>query len=294
MTQRVLLVDGMALLFRHFYATSLHKQFMYNSKGIPTNGIQGFVRHIFTAIKDIKPSHVAICWDMGQATFRNDMYTSYKQNRPAPPEELIPQFDYVKDISEQFGFVNIGVANYEADDVIGTLAKIYSKDNEVHIVTGDRDILQCINEQVEVWLIRKGFNIYHHYTLNRFNEEYALHPLQLIDIKAFMGDSADGYPGVKGIGEKTAIKLIQSYGSVENVLDNIESLTPNQQKKIATDKENLILSKQLAEIYTDVPIDTTALYKEMEYTHSLNHILSICNEHELYVSGKYLASKILM
>ena len=174
---------------------------MYNSKGIPTNGIQGFVRHIFTAIKDIKPSHVAICWDMGQATFRNDMYTSYKQNRPAP-DELIPQFDYVKDISEQFGFVNIGVANYEADDVIGTLAKIYSKDNEVHIVTGDRDILQCINEQVEVWLIRKGFNIYHHYTLNRFNEEYALHPLQLIDIKAFMGDSADGYPGVKGIGEK--------------------------------------------------------------------------------------------
>ena len=137
----------------------------------------------------------------GERTFRNAMYTSYKQNRPAPPEELIPQFDYVKDISEQFGFVNIGVANYEADDVIGTLAKIYSKDNEVHIVTGDRDILQCINEQVEVWLIRKGFNIYHHYTLNRFNEEYALHPLQLIDIKAFMGDSADGYPGVKGIGE---------------------------------------------------------------------------------------------
>ena len=120
MTQRVLLVDGMALLFRHFYATSLHNQFMYNSKGMPTNGIQGFVRHIFTAIKDIKPSHVAICWDMGQATFRNAMYTSYKQNRPAPPEELIPQFDYVKDISEQFGFVNIGVANYEADDVIGT------------------------------------------------------------------------------------------------------------------------------------------------------------------------------
>ena len=203
---------------------------MYNSKGIPTNGIQGFVRHIFTAIKDIKPSHVAICWDMGQATFRNDMYTSYKQNRPAPPDELIPQFDYVKDISEQFGFMNIGVANYEADDVIGTLAKIYSKDNEVHIVTGDKDIF--INEQVEVWLIRKGFNIYHHYTLNRFNEEYALHPLQLIDVKAFMGDSADGYPGVKGIGEKTAIKLIQSYGSVENVLDNIESLTPGQQKKL--------------------------------------------------------------
>ena len=123
MENRVLLVDGMALLFRHFYATSLHNQFMYNSKGIPTNGIQGFVRHIFTAINEINPSHVAVCWDMGQSTFRNDMYTDYKQNRPAPPEELIPQFDYVKEISDQFGFINVGMTNYEVDDVIGTLAK---------------------------------------------------------------------------------------------------------------------------------------------------------------------------
>ena len=202
MKNRVLLVDGMALLFRHFYATSLHNQFMYNSKGIPTNGIQGFVRHIFTAINEINPSHVAVCWDMGQSTFRNDMYTNYKQNRPAPPEELIPQFDYVKEISDQFGFINVGMTNYEADDVIGTLAKTFSDNNEVHIITGDKDLLQCINNNVEIWLIKKGFNIYNRYTLTRFNEEYQLNPQQLIDIKAFMGDSADGYPGVKGIGEK--------------------------------------------------------------------------------------------
>lgn len=292
MENRVLLVDGMALLFRHFYATSLHNQFMYNSKGIPTNGIQGFVRHIFTAINEINPSHVAVCWDMGQSTFRNDMYTDYKQNRPAPPEELIPQFDYVKEISDQFGFINVGMTNYEADDVIGTLAKTFSDNNEVHIITGDKDLLQCINNNVEVWLIKKGFNIYNRYTLARFKEEYQLNPQQLIDIKAFMGDSADGYPGVKGIGEKTALKLIQTYGSVENVLSNIDQLTPAQRKKIEADKDNLTLSKRLAEIYTEVPLNSVEIYRDMAYAHSLNQILSICNEHELYVSGKYISTKL--
>ncbi|WP_447557588.1 5'-3' exonuclease [Staphylococcus haemolyticus] len=292
MENRVLLVDGMALLFRHFYATSLHNQFMYNSKGIPTNGIQGFVRHIFTAINEINPSHVAVCWDMGQSTFRNDMYTDYKQNRPAPPEELIPQFDYVKEISDQFGFINVGMTNYEADDVIGTLAKTFSDNNGVHIITGDKDLLQCINNNVEVWLIKKGFNIYNRYTLARFNEEYQLNPQQLIDIKAFMGDSADGYPGVKGIGEKTALKLIQTYGSVENVLSNIDQLTPAQRKKIEADKDNLTLSKRLAEIYTEVPLNSVEIYRDMAYAHSLNQILSICNEHELYVSGKYISTKL--
>lgn len=292
MENRVLLVDGMALLFRHFYATSLHNQFMYNSKGIPTNGIQGFVRHIFTAINEINPSHVAVCWDMRQSTFRNDMYTDYKQNRPAPPEELIPQFDYVKEISDQFGFINVGMTNYEADDVIGTLAKTFSDNNEVHIITGDKDLLQCINNNVEVWLIKKGFNIYNRYTLARFNEEYQLNPQQLIDIKAFMGDSADGYPGVKGIGEKTALKLIQTYGSVENVLSNIDQLTPAQRKKIEADKDNLTLSKRLAEIYTEVPLNSVEIYRDMAYAHSLNQILSICNEHELYVSGKYISTKL--
>lgn len=292
MENRVLLVDGMALLFRHFYATSLHNQFMYNSKDIPTNGIQGFVRHIFTAINEINPSHVAVCWDMGQSTFRNDMYTDYKQNRPAPPEELIPQFDYVKEISDQFGFINVGMTNYEADDVIGTLAKTFSDNNEVHIITGDKDLLQCINNNVEVWLIKKGFNIYNRYTLARFNEEYQLNPQQLIDIKAFMGDSADGYPGVKGIGEKTALKLIQTYGSVENVLSNIDQLTPAQRKKIEADKDNLTLSKRLAEIYTEVPLNSVEIYRDMAYAHSLNQILSICNEYELYVSGKYISTKL--
>lgn len=290
MSKKILLIDGMALLFRHFFATSLHKQFMRNSSGIPTNGVQGFVRHVFTAINEIQPSHVAVCWDMGKSTFRNDMFDGYKQNRPAPPEELIPQFDYVKEVSNQFGFVNIGVQNYEADDVIGTLARQYSDNNKVYVVTGDRDILQCLNNNVEIWLTKKGFNIYNRYTLDRFQSEYGLEPLQLIDVKAFMGDTADGYPGVKGIGEKTAIKLIQNHGTVETVLEKLDQLTPGQRTKIEANIDNLKLSKTLAEIHTKVPLNTDELLESMHYGTELSKILSVCQEHELYVSGKYLST----
>lgn len=290
MSKKILLIDGMALLFRHFFATSLHKQFMRNSLGTPTNGVQGFVRHVFTALNEIQPTHVAVCWDMGKSTFRNDMFDGYKQNRPAPPDELIPQFDYVKEVSNQFGFVNIGVQNFEADDVIGTLAEAYSDQNQVYIVTGDKDILQCINPNVEIWLTKKGFNIYNRYTLNRFQNEYGLNPTQLVDVKAFMGDTADGYSGVKGIGEKTAIKLIQSYGSVESVIDALDQLTPGQRNKIETDMNNLKLSKTLAKIHTQVPLNTNELLDDMAFGTELSKVLNICNEHELYVSGKYLAT----
>ncbi|MBF0813879.1 MULTISPECIES: 5'-3' exonuclease [Staphylococcus] len=290
MSKKILLIDGMALLFRHFFATSLHKQFMRNSSGTPTNGVQGFIRHVFTAINEIQPTHVAVCWDMGKSTFRNDMFDGYKQNRPAPPDELIPQFDYVKEVSNQFGFVNIGVQNFEADDVIGTLAEAYSEQNQVYIVTGDRDILQCINPNVEIWLTKKGFNIYNRYTLNRFQSEYGLNPSQLVDVKAFMGDTADGYSGVKGIGEKTAIKLIQNHGSVESVIAALEQLTPGQRNKIEADMDNLKLSKTLAKIHTEVPLNTNDLLDEMAFGTEITKVLNICNEHELYVSGKYLAT----
>ncbi|GEQ05138.1 5'-3' exonuclease H3TH domain-containing protein [Staphylococcus gallinarum] len=290
MTNKILLIDGMALLFRHFYATSLHNQFMRTSTGMPTNGVQGFVRHVFTAINEIDPSHVAVCWDMGKATFRNEMYDGYKQNRPAPPEELIPQFDFVKEVSNQFGFVNIGVQNYEADDVIGTLAQAYSDEHQIYVITGDRDILQCINPNVEIWLTKKGFNIYNRYTLDRFQSEYGLDPKQLIDVKAFMGDTADGYPGVKGIGEKTAIKLIQNHGSVESVIHALDELTPGQRKKIETDMDNLKLSKSLAEIHTQVPLNASSLLNDMKFATDITKILNICNEHELFVSRKYLTT----
>ncbi|PTE30539.1 flap endonuclease, partial [Mammaliicoccus fleurettii] len=255
MGNKILLIDGMALLFRHFYATSIHKQFMRDSKGIPTNAVQGFVRHTYTVINDIQPSHVAVCWDMGSKTFRNDMFEAYKSNRVAPPEEMIPQFDRAKEIAEKLGMFNLGITNYEADDVIGTISKkAQEKGYETYVVSGDRDLLQCIDTNVNIWLTKKGFNIYNKYDIHKFREKYGLEPHQLVDVKAFMGDTADGYPGVKGIGEKTAIKLIQQYQSVENVIENIDELTAGQQNKIITYRDDLAMSKRLAQIHTDVPL----------------------------------------
>ncbi|UXR73047.1 5'-3' exonuclease [Staphylococcus sp. IVB6238] len=292
MNNRTLLIDGMALLFRHFYATSVHKNYMLTSNGLPTNGTQGFVSHVLRAIHDIQPTHLAICWDIGKSTFRNELYSGYKQNRPEPPEALIPQFSHVQHISQELGFFNIGLPNYEADDVIGTLATQMAHDHtdNVYVITGDRDLLQCTSNNIHIWLVKKGFTEYLKFDEQVFREQYGLAPKQLIDVKAFMGDTADGYPGVKGIGEKTAIKLIQQYGSVENVITHVESLTPGQQKKIQTDMENLMKSKQLAEIICDVPIHTNDLWQQLAYTLDLAHIIHVCEQHELRVARKYILS----
>ncbi|WP_414049673.1 5'-3' exonuclease [Macrococcus animalis] len=284
----LLIVDGMALLFRHFFATSLHKNFMKNSKGIPTNGVQGFVRHVVSAIHDTNATHVIVCWDMGAKTFRNEIDPNYKAHRPAPQDELIPQFDMVQEISRQLGFHNIGIQNFEADDVIGTLAKSLDNSYNIKVISGDRDLLQLLDEHIEVWLTKKGFNIYNKYDKARFIEEYELLPKQLIDVKAFMGDSADGYPGVKGIGEKTALKLIQTYGSVDGVLDNVHELPKGQQAKINNSIEALKLSHQLAEIHTEVPIHLEEIISEMPFSIDITSMVQICENFELKVAKNYI------
>ncbi|HEC2244744.1 TPA: 5'-3' exonuclease, partial [Staphylococcus delphini] len=161
-------------------------------------------------------------------------------------------------------------------------------DHEVYVITGDRDLLQCVSDNVYVWLIKKGFTEYSKYDRARFESEYQLQPPQLIDVKAFMGDTADGYPGVKGIGEKTAIKLIQQYGSVEEVIANLSQLTPGQQKKIAQDMENLRLSKQLATIALNVPLSIDTLFEQMAHHVELNHVLAVLEQHELFVSKRFV------
>ncbi|GIN85728.1 5'-3' exonuclease [Heyndrickxia sporothermodurans] len=250
----LLLVDGMALLFRSFFATAVTGQFMKNSKGIPTNAIQGFMRHLFYSLENIDPSHLAICWDMGSKTFRNDMFAGYKANRSAPPEELIPQFDLVKEVVEAFSLTNHGLVGYEADDCIGTIAKKMKEDTKVTVLTGDRDLLQLLDDNIEVRILQKGFGNYKTYTEALFVEELGITPKQFIDVKALMGDTSDGYPGVRGIGEKTAIKLMKEYGTIEELLLNMEKLTPGQRKKIEEDLDMLHLSRKLAEINCEVPI----------------------------------------
>lgn len=261
----LMLVDGMALLFRAFYATAVTGQYMINSKGIPTNAVQGFVKHMLTAVSSFNPSHVAVCWDMGSKTFRTEMFDGYKANRGEAPVELIPQFDLVKEIVDAFDIPNIGLAGYEADDCIGTIAKNIEEDIDTQILTGDRDILQLLDERTRVILLQKGYGNYLVHTKDSFLEETGILPHQMIDVKAFMGDPSDNYPGVKGIGEKTALKLIREFEHVEGVISNLERLPKGQRTKIEQDLDMLHLSRKLAEIHCEVPIQYSLTEAKLKF-----------------------------
>ncbi|WP_033542670.1 5'-3' exonuclease [Planococcus sp. CAU13] len=251
----VLLVDGMALLFRSFFATSAVGQYFRTTDGLATNGVQGFTRHVLAAKTMMKPTHMAICWDMGAHTFRTDMFDGYKANRPAPPDDMLHQFDLAKTVSEQLGWQNFGEKGIEADDFIGSFTKQWEDEVDFTIITGDKDMLQLLKPSVKIAFMKKGFHIYDEYTEGRFHEEYGIEPAQFADVKAFMGDASDGYPGVKGIGPKTALQLIQKYGSTDGVLAALDELKPAQKKKIEENKEMLLLSKELAEIKCDIDLD---------------------------------------
>lgn len=251
----LLVVDGMALLFRSFFASSAMGHFIRLEDGTPTNGVQGFARHVLTAQSIMKPTHLAVCWDMGTQTFRNELFDGYKANRPAPPEEMLPQFDMAKEVSEMIGWKNFGEVGMEADDTIGSMIEKWKEEANITVISGDKDLLQLLNPSTQIAFTKKGYSEYDVYTEERFKEEYVIEPYQFADVKAFMGDTSDGYPGVKGIGPKTALQLIQNYGSVENVLANLDALKPAQRSKIADNVDMLKLSKELATIQREVPIN---------------------------------------
>lgn len=273
-----LLVDGMALLFRAFYATAVTGQFMINSKGVPTNAVQGFLKHMLMAIDHFSPSHVAVCWDMGSKTFRNDLFPEYKANRSEAPVEMRPQFELAKEAVEAFSIPNIGVIGYEADDCMGTIAKTAMNESHVSILTGDQDMLQLIDDRISVVLLKKGYGNYEVHNGESFFEWKGITPKQMIDLKALMGDTADNYPGVKGIGEKTALKLLIQYESIEGILNNLASLTKTQQTKIQDAVDMLHLSRQLAEIKCDVPISCSL--ETSVYRYDQEKVRKLAEDHE--------------
>lgn len=230
---------------------------MKNENGVPTNGVYQFLRYLLNAVDTFQPTHVICCWDMGSKTFRTTMYEDYKGNRSAPPEELIPQFDLVKEVVDAFDMPNVGIENFEADDCIGTLARQFSNENEVLILTGDQDILQLVEPGISVAIMRKGQGNYEVFTEENFYEKKGLQPKQIIDLKGLMGDTSDNYPGVKGIGEKTALKLLQEHETIDGLLENIDQLPKGVQTKIKTNLDMLHLSRRLAEIRCDVPIEVS-------------------------------------
>lgn len=257
MSKHLLIVDGMALLFRSFFASAAMNQFIRLEDGTPTNGVQGFARHVLTAQNMMQPTHIAICWDMGMHTFRNELFDGYKANRPAPPEEMVPQFDLAKEVSQMLGWQNFGIEGMEADDLIGSMVEKWKEEADITVISGDKDLLQLLNPSTTIAFTKKGYTEYDVYTYERFVKEYGIEPAQFAYVKAFMGDTSDGYPGVKGIGPKTALKLIQQFGSIEGVLEALPTLKAGQRIKIGENQDMLKLSYQLAQIHCEAPIEQT-------------------------------------
>lgn len=253
--KKVILVDGNNLLFRSYYATAYTGNTMKNSKGFPTNAIYGFINMINKIISEEKPEYIMIAFDKGK-TFRHDKYESYKDGRSETPEELKMQFPVAKQICEAMGIHYFEIDNYEADDIIGTFAKKVNENPEftATIISSDKDLLQLITDEVDVKLLKQtGF-----IRMDRklFKETYQVEPIGMIDLKALMGDASDNIPGVKGIGEKTAISLLSKYQTLDNLYNHIDEISGKTKEKLLLDKENAYMSQDIATIYQDVPINT--------------------------------------
>ena len=219
MVKKLILVDGNNLMFRSYYATAYTGNMMKNSKGVPTNALFGFVGMINKIIAEEKPSYMAVAFDIGK-NFRKEEYDFYKEGRIDTPEELKIQMPIAREILDKMGIKHFELAPYEADDIVGTIVKMTENDKDFAsvIVSSDKDLLQLISDETEVKLLKQtGFIRYNHET---FVADYGIEPIRMIDLKALMGDSSDNIPGVKGIGEKTALKLLQEYKTLENIYDN--------------------------------------------------------------------------
>ena len=251
--KKVILVDGNNLMFRSYFATAYSGNLMKNSKGEATNALYGFVTMINKIIAEENPSYMAVAFDIGK-NFRHEKYASYKAGRSETPKDLLEQMPKARKLLDAMGIKHYEVENYEADDIIGTISKMVLKDPEFDatIVSSDKDLLQLINEEVDVKLLKtKGFIRYNPRT---FMSDYGIEPIRMIDLKALMGDPSDNVPGVKGIGEKTALKLLQEYGSLENIYENIDSIKGSVHDKLVSDKESAFFSKDICTIYLDVPL----------------------------------------
>ena len=251
--KKIILVDGNNLLFRSYYATAYTGNMMKNSKGFPTNGLYGFINMMNRIIKEEDPQYILVAFDKGK-TFRHDKYEVYKAGRQAMPDELKLQFPVAKELLGAMGIKYFEIDNYEADDIIGTMSRIVDEEDEfiATIVSSDKDLLQLISDEVTVKLLKSNDHIM--MTPEVFRETYKVDPIRMIDLKALMGDSSDNIPGVKGIGEKTAISLIEKYGSLENLYNNLDSVTGKTKEKLELDRENAFMSYDIATIFREVPI----------------------------------------
>lgn len=251
--ERLIILDGNSLMNRAFYALPL----LTNREGIHTNAVYGFTNMLLKMKEEIEPNYIVCTFDKAAPTFRHNEYKEYKAGRKKMPPELAEQFPIVKELLNKFDINIFEIEGFEADDLIGTLScRAEEQGIEVYIITGDRDALQLASDNIKVVLTKKGITEKEIYDANRMIEEYGVTPKQFIDVKGLMGDSSDNIPGVPGVGEKTAYKLIKEYGSIENVLNNIENISGKKIKESLTENsEQAIFSKKLATIMCNVPIE---------------------------------------
>ena len=250
---KIILLDGNSLSYRAFYAMPA----LQNKSGLYTNSIYGFTLMLERMLEDIKPKYALVAFDKGKQTFRHKTYQDYKGTRDKTPSELVEQFGYVRELLDSYGIKYEEHFDYEADDIIGSYAKLAEKAGlEVIIISGDKDLTQLASDNITIYYTKRGVTEVDHYTPEFINEKYGLSPEQIIDMKGLMGDKSDNIPGIAGIGEKTAIKLLAEYKTVENVLDNIDNISGKKLKeRLAEGKEDALLSKELATIFTEVPVE---------------------------------------
>ena len=253
---KIILVDGNNLLFRSFYATAYQGVIMKNSKGFPTNALYGFINMMHKIIEEEAPSYIMVAFDKGK-TFRHDKYVDYKAGRSEMPDELRLQFPKAKEALEALGIKYFEIDNYEADDIIGTLSlEVENRDDFIAtIISSDKDLLQLVSDKVVMKLLKQSGHIM--MTKEEFEKTYQVPPIRMIDLKALMGDPSDHIPGVKGIGEKTAINLLSKFNSLDNLYNRIDEVTGKTKEKLENDKENAYMSYDLATIYREVPLGFT-------------------------------------
>ena len=254
MENKLAIIDGSSLLYRAFYALP---PTMTSPDGVPTNAVYGFLRMLLSLYRELDPAYVAVTFDKDRQTFRTEMYDGYKATRKPAPAELVPQFDLILEVMHVMGVAVYSLSGYEGDDVLGTLSARYEKELPVAIVTGDRDALQLASDRTTVYLTQKGISSMSELTPKAVEEKYGITPSQVIDMKALMGDTADNIPGVPGIGEKTALKLLTQYKTLDNLYAHVDEIKGAQGKKLAAGKDMAYLSYKLAAIKRDVPMETT-------------------------------------
>ncbi|MDU2583076.1 MAG: DNA polymerase I [Anaerococcus hydrogenalis] len=253
MSKKVMLIDGSSLIFRAFFALPN----LTNADGVMTNGVYGFLTMYFRAVEEYKPDYILVAFDKKTKTFRHKEFEDYKANRDKAPNELNYQFGILKDILDSLNVKYLDIDGFEADDIVGTYSKIAKDEGlETVIITGDKDYFQLVNDDVIVYLTRKGISQMEEITEEKIKEDYGLSPKQLIDVKGLMGDKSDNIPGVDGIGEKTAIKYIKKYGSMEDLYENLDDISGKKTKgNLENSRQIAFLSKKIGTIVTNAPVD---------------------------------------